>query len=420
LIAAALVFGAVMAVVVWRPRGLSPAFPALAGAIACVALRLASPHDVVQVLARTWNATLALVGLMLLSAVLDGNGAFRAAAHFVARRGTDGRRLFIGLAGLTAVTTAILANDGAILILTPIVAELALLLGFTPEATLAYLFTTGFLCDALSTVLPTANLTNILLVDTLGVHPGAYVGALLLPSAVTLIFATLTLRWQFARALPACIEASRLGPPPPFSPRSARATGTALGLLLLGYGAAGLVGLPLGVVVAVVASGLAAVEHRAGAVDAVACLRRLPWSIVVFASALFVVVTALSHTPAGAALTATLDPAGHALPWAVVRAGLVVTALTAIGNNLPTLLTALLSLHALRAPSLVAFGALVGADVGSKLTPIGSLATLMWLDMLHRRRIRIGWGRYVALALAPTAVATAATLAVLAVEAAVW
>jgi arsenical pump membrane protein len=396
------ILAAVIVIVSLRPRGLGVGWPALGGAVMCITLGLVSLNDVRLVLLRTWNATLALVGLMLLSAVLDANGAFRAAADHIARASAGrGRRLFLGLCLLTVGATVLLANDGAILLMTPIVAELTTALVLPPAATLAFLFATGFLCDALSTVLPTSNLTNILLSDTLHVPAGVFIWTLFLPALATLAVSVAVLFLQFRGDLPTrfVLPTAR---PSAFTRRSARATWFALFVLAFGYTVAALAEFPLGVVVLLVAIVLAVHEHVGETVDGTSAVRRLPWSIVVFAAGIFIVVTAVAKAGLGDALAGLLDQSGRSRLVALLIVGGLVTALSAVGNNLPALLVSVLALAQGGTPHLVPYAALLGANVGSKLTPTGSLATLMWLNMLGARGVRIGWVRYVRHAALPT------------------
>jgi arsenical pump membrane protein len=422
--AAALLLATVMLLVVWQPRGLPVFIPALAGALAAWALGIVGVRDLGTVAGLTWNASLALVGLMLLSATLESNGAFRAAAHRIARaaRG-DGRRLFVGLSLLTALAATLLANDGAILILTPIVAELAAALALTEAQSIAYLFAVGFSCDALSTLLPTSNLTNIHMYDAFGMNAVAFFVYMLLPTLALLVTSTAVLGAELRRVLPPRYDVTALGPPPPFSRRSRVATWAALAILMAGYTVATFVRLPLGIVVLAVSAGLLAYEARAGTVAPLPLLRRQPWGILVFASSLFVVVYGLGQAGAAHALAGLLDPSGRGLWMALAIVVVVVSLGCAAVNNLPVLLLTLLALRLLTAsagvlpatlPATLPYGAILGANVGSKLTPMGSLATLLWLHMLAARGLRVGWGRYLRMAALPTAAALAAAWAALA------
>jgi arsenical pump membrane protein len=405
----------VLTLVLWRPRGLPVAWTATGGAVLAAALGLIDLDDARALVARTGNATVALVGLMWLSATLDASGAFRAAAHAIARRsGGSGPRLFIGLGLLTAAATAFIANDGAILVLTPIVIELAELLALERAATVAFLFTIGFLCDAFSIVLPTANLTNLILVDVTRIDGGLFLARMIPASLAVLAVSLGVLYLQSRRAIPARVSVEALGAPPRFPRRSRAITIGAAVVLGAGYLWAARAHLPLGAVVLVVAAALAVAESRAlgGTVPLVRTVRGLPFGVVLFANAMFLVVGAVAKRAGSLppSLTQSLTPSPTVMGLFAV--GAAVSIACAVGNNLPMFLMALGLLPA--GDGTLALAALVGANIGEKLTPIGSLATLLWLDLLRRHHVTVSWGRYVTLAALPTITATLAALALLA------
>jgi arsenical pump membrane protein len=97
--------------------------------------------------------------------------------------------------------------------------------------------------------------------------------------------------------------------------------------------------------------------------------------------------------------------------------------LAAAANNLPAALAGVLALNGVAGhlalpgiPHLAVYSLVLGVDVGAKLTPIGSLATLLWMDILGRYGITIGWSEYVKRSLLITILTLSAALGALTLE----
>ena len=421
------IFVATLVLVIWQPRGLGIGWSALAGAAVALATGVVGWGDVGTVWDIVWDATFTFVALIVISLVLDEAGFFAWAALHVARwGGGDGRRLFPLVVVLGALIAAFFANDGAALLLTPIVLAILLRLNFPPAGALAFVVACGFVADTTSLPLVVSNLVNIVTANFFDVSFGRY-AAVMVPVNLVSLAATLLVLWLwFRRDIPATYRVDNLEEPR-HAIRDAAVFQTAfplLALLLVAYFVTGPLGVPIAFVTGAAALVLLAVAgrwfpgERGAVVDLAAVLRGAPWQIVLFSIGMYLVVYGLGN----AGLT---DIAAGVLRWladqgtfvATVGTGFVVAALASVMNNMPATLVGALAIdRADVAPltrELMVYANVVGNDLGPKFTPIGSLATLLWLHVLAGKGQRITWGQYMRVGLVLTPPVLFATLVAL-------
>lgn len=395
-------FIVVLGLVIWQPRGLSIGWPTALGALLAVLTGIVSLADVGTVVSIVWNATLTFVGIILISLVLDDIGFFRWAALTVAHRARrSGPRLFVLVLVLGAMVAALFANDGAALILTPIVYEQVVALRMERRAALAFVMAGGFIADATSLPFVISNLVNIVSANFFHIGFATY-AARMVPVDVLSLGTSLVALWLvFGRDVPREVDQDTL--PDPKSairdPVLFRTSFWVLGLLLAGYFATEIVPVPVSILSLIGAGVLLALAQARKASRVMDLVRQAPWRIVVFSIGMYVVVFGLRDAGLIAGLSHLLrNAAGHGPYAASIVAGFLAAALSAVMNNMPTVMVEALAIHSAhvshQATGLLALANVVGSDLGPKLTPIGSLATLLWLHVLERRGMRIGWGYY--------------------------
>jgi len=148
MLTASAIFLFTLVLVIWQPRGLGIGWSATLGAALALITGVVKLDDIPLVWGIIWNATATFIAVIIISLLLDEAGFFQWAALHVARLANGkGRRLFAFTVLLGAAVSALFANDGAALILTPIVMSILLALRFSPASTLAFVMAAGFIAD---------------------------------------------------------------------------------------------------------------------------------------------------------------------------------------------------------------------------------------------------------------------------------
>ncbi|MNI11311.1 arsenic transporter [Pseudomonas sp. S2_C03] len=396
------VFVFTLVLVIWQPKGLGVGWSATLGALIALALGAVSLQDIPTVWTIVWNATATFIAVIVISLLLDEAGFFEWAALHVARWAKgSGYRLFAFCVLLGAAVSAVFANDGAALILTPIVMSMLLALRFSPAATLAFVMAAGFIADTASLPLVVSNLVNIVSADYFELGFAEYASVMVPVSLISVASTLLMLFLYFRKDVPPSYALEALQ-----DPKAAirdRATfivgGWTLLILLVGLFALEPLGIPVSAVAAVCAATLFAVAARGHKISTRRVLHDAPWQVVVFSLGMYLVVYGLKNAGLTDYLARILgDLAGQGLWSATIGTGLIAALLSSVMNNMPSVLIGALSIQASGAEGLIReamiYANIIGCDLGPKITPIGSLATLLWLHVLERKGVRITWGYY--------------------------
>lgn len=123
-------------------------------------------------------------------------------------------------------------------------------------------------------------------------------------------------------------------------------------------------------------------------------LKDTPWQIVWFSIGLYTVVYGLKNaglTDELAQILNYLAQKGEAV--AVLGTGFIAAFLSAFMNNMPTIMIMDIALKDIGSSSMI-YANIIGCNLGSKMTPFGSLATLLWLYVLEKKGVKISFATY--------------------------
>ncbi|MDD5157070.1 arsenic transporter [Sulfurimonas sp.] len=397
MILAITVFLVTLVFVIWQPRGLQIGTTAVVGAVVALLLGVVSVTDIWTVTSIVWDATLAFIGIIILSMVLDEIGFFEYAALKMARfSGGNGHLMFVYMLILGALVSAFFANDGAALILTPIILAKMKHLKMEPLPIFAFLMAGGFIGDSASSPLVISNLTNIVTAGYFNIGFWEYAQNMFLPNLLSIFASIVVLLFYFRHSIPSRIDIRALATPESVIKNMTmfRLSWWFLALLMAGYFIGDRYHLPVSLFALGGALIFLAIATYFKATKPIMTIKAAPWQVVWFSIGLYVVVYGLKNagmTTYLSSIIVHMQEAGHI--YAVIGTGFLSAALSSVMNNMPTIMIMDIAI-AKTGDTALAYANIIGCNLGPKMTPIGSLATLLWLHVLAQKGVKIGWGEY--------------------------
>lgn len=402
---ASVIFIITLILLFWRPWNLPLWLIAIFGALFAFIFKLVNLEDAFFVFDLVWDSSLTLVGLIILSFSLEVLGFFSFIAIRILRlsklknsHAIHTKKLMLFMLAFVFCLSALFGNDGAILIITPIVFALfSTLKNYKESAILsAFLLSVSFLCDASSNALVISNLTNIITANYFKIEFLEFAKNMFLPNFFVLLSTIVMVFVLYVRVLPKRLE-FKLVKKEQISSKLFFLCIVFLFLFVISFFIGEIFDIKISFFALLWAGIFWLIVLKIQGKKSIKILFEAPYGVLLFSFGLYMVVFALHKIGVSEILVKSYtflmqDKSG------IFGVALISAFGSSVFNNLPMVLIGDLALKEyfenFSFDSLMIYAHLLGVNIGPKLTPIGSLATLLWLGVLARKGINISFWQY--------------------------
>ncbi|MNS21212.1 Arsenical pump membrane protein [compost metagenome] len=409
------VFVCTIILLMWRPGRINESIPTSLGALILILVGAVSYKHILEVFGIVSGAAVTILSTIVMSIILESIGFFRwVAFNLVERARGSGVKLFWLILLLCFLMTLFFNNDGSILITTPIIIQIANILELKPKQKIPYLLSGALIATVSSAPIGVSNLANLIALRIVGLDLNQYTVMMFVPSMMGILCISALLYLYFQRDIPRKISKNpiRYSLQPGKHPLLHNHEidnqvdwwlfRVCIGIVVFirgGFFLAEDLGVPIELVALIGVVLMIAVRWyrtKKGLRDVVT---KTPWHILLFAFSIYVIVNSLHRAGMTEWLITLLQPFAEKSEASLIAAsGLMLTLLSNLVNNLPSVMIgtfAVTDMGLEQQPLQLAYLAnIMGSDIGALLTPVGTLATLLWMYILKNNHIHITWKQY--------------------------
>ena len=435
---ASMVFLTTMIVIFWRPRGVNEAWPASIGAIIIIVTGIVSKSDIIDIMSKIGGASITIIATIVMAVILESFGFFNwAAARLASLAKGSGHRLYWYIQLLCFLMTLLFNNDGSILITTPILLLLLKNMQLKPYQQIPYLLSGALIATASSAPIGVSNIVNLIALEIVGMSLWMHTAMMFVPAFLGLVFMSCLMYIVLRKKLPNTLPTSIMDIEESFFTKNFHPLKTKISvetknkrskfmLKILVYVfvmrcllfVASYANIPIEIV-AVLGSVVLLIWRwyhlRTNPID---IIKKTPWHILIFAFSMYVIIYGLNNVGLTALLVKLFEPiVNQGLFQASLIMGGLVSVLSNLFNNHPALMLGTITLTEMGLDPItlktIYLANIIGSDIGALLLPIGTLASLIWMHILRKNKIKISWKDYISVTIIVIPITTVVTLTLL-------